>query len=281
MPVPKLTSPSVLKGILQQHNIRLSKRYGQNFLCDEHIVDRIVSATGSGNNLLEIGPGVGTLTLALARQAHWLAAVEIDDRLIPILETHFEDSANIQLIHADILDVNFEVLAKTLGTPFDVVGNLPYQITSPLLGKIVESRHLINQGVVMVQKELAEKVLAPVGSGKGSSLGIFLQAFTEAEHLFNVPKTVFFPRPKVDSTVFRFRFLDQPRFEADEKSFFSVVRSAFNLRRKTLRQALIQSPFLKLDAEKADQVLTSAEIDSKRRGETLTLEEFDRIAQQL
>ncbi len=281
MNVPKLTSPSVLKQILDSNNIHLSKRYGQNFLCDEHIVDRIVSSTDSGNNQLEIGPGVGTLTLALARQAHRLVAVEIDDRLIPILETHFESFPNIDLIHQDILDVNFEDLSNSLGTPFDVVGNLPYQITSPLLGKIVESRHLINQGVVMVQKELAEKVLAPVGSGKGSSLGVFLQAFTEAEHLFNVPKTVFFPRPKVDSTVLRFRFLDQPRFTADEETFFKVVRSAFNLRRKTIRQAMIQSPFLSLKSDRADAVLTDANIDPKRRGETLSLEEFDQIAQQI
>jgi len=281
MNVPKLTSPSVLKQILDSNNIHLSKRYGQNFLCDEHIVDRIVSATDANHNQLEIGPGVGTLTLALARQAHGLVAVEIDDRLIPILETHFESFPNIDLIHQDILDVNFEEISKRLGTPFDVVGNLPYQITSPLLGKIVESRHLINQGVVMVQKELAEKVLAPVGSGKGSSLGVFLQAFTEAEHLFNVPKTVFFPRPKVDSTVLRFRFLDQPRFTANEEVFFKVVRSSFNLRRKTIRQAMIQSPFLSLKPDQADAVLIDASIDPKRRGETLSLEEFDQIAQQL
>lgn len=281
MNAPKLTSPSVLKSILQAHGIRLSKRYGQNFLCDEHIVERIVATLDDPERVLEIGPGVGTLTLALARRAGRVVAVEIDERFLPLLKFHLTGFEHVTLIHSDILKIDFQELETVLGGPFCVVGNLPYQITSPLLDKLVHSRTLIRQAVLMVQRELAEKLLAPVGSGKGSSLGVLLQAFAHVERLFHVPKTVFFPRPDVDATVFRANFLEKPKFQAAEAAFFNVVRAAFNLRRKTIRQALIQSPFLKLPAALSFDLLKRAGIDPKRRGETLTLAEFDRVALQL
>jgi 16S rRNA (adenine1518-N6/adenine1519-N6)-dimethyltransferase len=278
MDTPKLTSPSVLKQLLNHHDIHLSKRYGQNFLCDEHIVNRIADAAPSDIGVLEIGPGVGTLTIALAQRVKRLVAVEIDDRLIPILKQHLSSFDHASLIHSDILKVNLDEVANQIGTPFSAIGNLPYQITSPLLGMMVEHRHLIRECVFMVQRELADKMLAPVGSGKGSALGVFINAFADAERLFNVPKTVFFPRPKVDSSVFRIQFSSEPKFQADEAMFFNVVRAAFNLRRKTLRQALRQSPLINANGDQVDTVLEQSGIDPKRRGETLTLEEFDQLA---
>jgi len=271
----------VLSALLQAHGIHLNKRFGQNFICDEHAVERIAAHVDPKRGVLEIGPGVGTLTLALAKRAPKVVAVEIDERLLPILHEHFATLLHVGLMHADILKVDLETLPPRLGTPFDVFANLPYQITSPLLDQLVGARHLIHSAVLMVQKELADKLLAPVGGGQGSSLGVFLQAFAKTKRLFNVPKTVFFPRPKVDSTVFALFFLPQPRFTCDEAAFFKVVRSAFNLRRKTLRQALIQSPFLTLSALQVDQVLAKAGIDSQQRGERLTLEAFDRIARHI
>jgi 16S rRNA (adenine1518-N6/adenine1519-N6)-dimethyltransferase len=278
MDTPKLTSPSVLKQLLDSHNIHLSKRYGQNFLCDEHIVNRIADTAPSDIGVLEIGPGVGTLTLALAQRVKQLVAVEIDERLIPILNQHLNLFDNASLIHSDILKVDLDEISGQLGKPFAAIGNLPYQITSPLLGMMVEHRHLIRECVFMVQRELADKMLAPVGSGKGSALGVFINAFADAERLFNVPKNVFFPRPKVDSSVFRIQFTSEPKFRANEAIFFKVVRATFNLRRKTLRQALRQSPLIQVNADQVDAVLEQSGIDPKRRGETLTLEEFDQLA---
>lgn len=274
----QLTSPAVLKSLLRARGIRLSKRLGQNFLCSDSAVRRIVEATRIGGNALEIGAGVGTLTVPLARRARRLVAVEIDERLMPLLQDHVASIGNVRLIHSDILNVDLAQVASQLEGGFDVVGNLPYQVTSPVLDKLVRARAFIREAVLMVQREVAEKVLAPVGSGRGSALGVFLQAFAEVHKLFHLPKGAFFPPPQVDSTVFKLQFLPRARFRADEGTYFKVVRAAFNLRRKTVKQALIQSPFLGLPAAQAEMLLREAGIDPRRRGETLSLEEFDRLA---
>jgi len=275
----KLTSPSVLAKLLRAHNVRLSKRWGQNFLCDEHVVERIVAAVDPDKNALEIGPGAGALTLGLAWRVPQLVAVEVDRRLVPLLSAQLEAFPNVQLHCEDILKFDLLQLARSWGASFGVVGNLPYQITSPLLGKLVDARAVISQAVLMVQRELADKLLAPVGGGGGSSLGVMLQAFADLKRLFNVPKTVFFPRPQVDATVFELRFLERPRFQANETVFSNVVRAAFNLRRKTIRQALIQSPFTHFSPSQVEQLLEHAGVDPQRRGERLEIEAFDRIAQ--
>lgn len=274
----QLTSAGVLKELLRSRGIHLSKRLGQNFLCNESAVRRIVEALGPDSSALEIGAGVGTLTVPLAQRVRQLVAVEIDDRLIPVLQDHLKSFANVTLIHDDILHVDLADVASRLECTFDVIGNLPYQITSPVLDKLVRARSTIGQAVLMVQREVADKILTPVGSGHGSALGVFLQAFAQVQKLFHVSRGAFFPPPQVDSTVFKLAFLAQPRFHADEAVYFKVVRAAFNLRRKTLRQALIQSPFLGLPGAQVESVLSHANIDPKRRGETLTLEEFDAIA---
>ena len=276
---PKPTSPSVLAKLLRAHDVRLSKRWGQNFLCDEHVVERIVAAVDPDRSALEIGPGAGALTLGLARRVPQLVAVEIDRRLVPLLSRQLAPFSNVQLCCEDILEYDLLQLQRSWGESFCVVGNLPYQITSPLLGKLVEARAALSQAVLMVQRELADKLLAPVGGGGGSSLGVMLHAFARIKRLFNVPKTVFFPRPQVDATVFELRFLERPRFQANETVFSNVVRAAFNLRRKTIRQALIQSPFTRFSPPQVEQLLKRAEVDPQRRGERLKIEAFDRIAQ--
>jgi len=274
----QLTSAGVLKSLLRSRGIHLSKRLGQNFLCNESAVRRIVETLDPDSSALEIGAGVGTLTVPLAQRVRKLVAVEIDDRLIPLLQDHLKACPNVSLIHDDILHVDLTDVASRLECTFDVVGNLPYQITSPLLDKLVRARATIGQAVLMVQREVADKILSPVGSGHGSALGVFVQAFAQVQKLFHVSRGAFFPPPQVDSTVFKLTFLPQPRFRANEVTYFKVVRAAFNLRRKTIRQALIQSPFLGLPAAQVESLLSQTNIDHKRRGETLTLEEFDQLA---
>ncbi len=276
----RLTSPRDLKALLDAHGIQLDGKLGQNFLCNTHAVERIAAEAEGAPTVIEIGAGVGTLTVALAERARRVLAVEIDRRLIPALKSQTARFEHVSVRHGDALELDFPALAAEHG-PLVVMGNLPYQITSPLLDRVVSARGAIVRGVFMVQRELADKVLAPVGSGKGNALGVRLQAFAEVRPLFRVPRTVFFPRPQVDSTVFQLEVARLPRFRADEEPFFRVVRAAFNLRRKTIKQALIQSPFSGLSAERAETALAAAGVERKRRGETLSLDEFDRIALQL
>jgi len=276
----RLTRPRDLKTLLDAYGIRLDSKLGQNFLCDVHVIDHTAAQADGAPVVVEIGAGVGTLTVALAERARRVIAVEIDRRLIPALRSQTARFEGVTVIHGDALELDFPALADEHG-PLVVIGNLPYQITSPLLDRVVSARRAIAHGAFMVQRELADKVLAPVGSGQGNALGVRLQAFAEVRPLFRVPRTVFFPRPRVDSTVFRLEVADQPRFRADEEHFFRVVRAAFNLRRKTIKQALIQSPFSELSSERAVAALSAAGVALKRRGETLSLDEFDRIARQL
>lgn len=280
MTPPKLTSPGELKRLLAAHAIRPQKRYGQNFLCDENAVRHIVEAVGRPTRALEVGPGAGALTVALAPRVRRLIAVELDPRLLPLLHEVLDPFPNVELVHADVLDVDLEALAGR-GAPLTVVGNLPYQITSPLLGRLVRSREAVARAVLMVQREVADKLLSPVGSGAGNRLGVLVQAFARPRRLFEVPRTAFFPRPQVDAAVFELEFLDRPRFHAEPEAFFRAVRAAFHLRRKTIRQALIRAPFLGLSVPEVEAALARAGVEPRRRGETLSLEELDRLAQAL
>lgn len=281
----KLTSPSVVTGLLQKYGIRPRRDLGQHFLCDEHILERIIAAAelSPEDLVIEPGAGLGTLTLALTAQAGRVIAIELDPRLIPILRANLStcSPANVEVLHEDFLKLDLERLVRAAGSAeAKVVGNLPYGATSPILEKLMAERTMLTLAVLMVQRELAEKLAAPPGP-KANALGVQLQAIAEVELWARVPRTVFLPPPEVNSAIIKLRFLERPRFEADERTFSQVVRAAFNLRRKTIKQALIHSPFLRLSEGVALQTLQEAGINRQRRGESLSIAEFDRLAQAL
>ena len=283
----KLTPPSAVRRLLEAHGLRPKKRWGQHFLCDENVLDKIVEAAepASGDRVFEIGPGLGVLTERVAPMVREVVAVEIDRELIPILEERLTPFENVRLVQGDVLEVSWEALLPFEGSKrasrWKVLGNLPYGITSPLLEKLIEHRERFSRAVLMVQLEVAEKVAAPLGTRGASALGAWVQAFCEVEVLFRVSRNSFWPRPDVDSAVLRLRFLDRPRLTASVEGYKKAVRAAFGWRRKTLLKALTLAPELGLSREAAESLLQRAGIDGGRRGETLTLEELDRLAQAL
>ncbi len=278
-----LTSPSTIARLLQEHGLRLKKSLGQHFLCDENILHKILSAAELSLNdlVIEPGAGLGTLTLALAARVGKVITVEVDPKLVQLLRANVAASGftNIEICQRDFLELDLaELIAHSALPQTKVVGNLPYQITSPILEKLMANWQQLTLAVLMVQQELAERLIAPPGP-RASALGVQLQVVADVELIAKVPRTVFFPPPEVDSALIKLTFLAQPRIEADAELFSRVVRAAFNLRRKTIKQALIRSPFLALEEGAAALALIEAGIEPKRRGESLSLEEFDRLTQ--
>lgn len=281
----KLTSPSVLRGLLQEYGIRLNKGLGQHFLCDDNILHKIIEAAElSGNDLvIEPGAGLGTLTLGLAAEAGEVIAVELDYRLIPGLQASIDRSQreNVMVLNQDFLRLNLKgLLAALRKRQAKVVGNLPYGITSPILAKLMEEREGLSLAVLMIQYELAQKLVAAPGP-LASALGVQLQSVAQVQLLARVRRTVFYPPPEVDSALIKLTFLKTPRFHGSEEVFSRVIRAAFNLRRKTIKRALVRSPHLLLPEEVATSALHEVGIDGQRRGESLAIEEFDRLAQAL
>lgn len=281
----KLTSPSVVRRLLEAHGLRPQKRWGQHFLCDENVLRKIVEAAelSPEDRVFEIGAGLGVLTERVAQIAREVVAVEIDRRLIPLLKERLAPFDNVRVVQGDVLEVPWEELL-TLDQQNDrwkALGNLPYGITSPLLEKLIEHRERFALGVLMVQLEVAEKVQAPLGTREANALGAWVQAFCEVEVLFRVSRNSFWPRPDVDSALLRLRFLERPKPKASVENYKRIVRAAFGWRRKTLIKALTLAPELRLSREQAEQLLERAGIEERRRGETLRLEELDRLAQGL
>jgi 16S rRNA (adenine1518-N6/adenine1519-N6)-dimethyltransferase len=281
-----LTAPSVIARLLQEHGLRLRKALGQHFLCDENVLKKIIAAAelAVSDLVIEPGAGLGTLTLALAARAGRVIAVELDPKLAEVLRANLaaSGSTNVEVLQQDFLELDLAGLISARRSIFGltqakVVGNLPYQITSPILEMLLAARGRLTSAILMVQHELAERLAAPPGP-RASALGVQLQAVADVELLAKVPRTVFFPPPEVDSALIRLAFLARPRIEADLEVFSRVVRAAFNLRRKTIKQALIRSPFLALEEEAVLLALREARIDPHRRGESLSLAEFDCLA---
>ena len=276
---PTIASREVTQHILKSFHIHMSKKLGQNFLIDAGIVQGIVDAADihPGDKVLEIGPGIGTLTQGLAEAGAEVTAVELDKKLPAILAKTLEGYENVRIIPGDILKVNIPELMG--GQPFKVAANLPYYITTPILMALLE-RHLpITHLVTMVQKEVAERMVAKPGSRIYGALSVAVQYYTAPEIVLDVPPRSFIPAPEVDSVVISCRVRENPAVRVkDEKKFFRVVKAAFGQRRKTLQNAMkaagIEKEAVKLSLEKAD-------IDGTRRGETLSLDEFAAIADEL
>lgn len=273
---PRIASRSVTLHILKAFGLHMSKKLGQNFLIDAGIVRGIVEAAEiePGEKVLEIGPGIGTLTQGLAEAGAQVTAVELDKKLPAVLAETLKGYDNVRIVPGDILKVD---IPQIMGEgPFKVVANLPYYITTPIIMTLLE-RHLpIKSLVTMVQKEVAERMTASPGSKSYGALSVAVQYYTEPEIVLDVPPRSFIPAPEVDSVVIACRVRQQPAVAVrEEKLFFRVVRAAFGQRRKTLANALRGGGFPK---EQVRDALEHAGIDLTRRGETLTLDEFGRLA---
>ena len=280
-----IATPSKTREILKRHGFTFKKSLGQNFLTEPNILRKIVE-TGDideNTNVIEVGPGIGALTEHLARSAHQVLAFEIDDRLIPVLQDTLREYPNVTVRHQDVLAANLPQVAKEVFTkelPIKVVANLPYYITTPIMMHFLESDLAVAEMVVMMQKEVADRISAAPGTKAYGSLTIAVQYYMEAKLAFIVPKTVFVPQPNVDSAILKLTRRPQPAVTVtSEKEFFKLTKAAFQLRRKTLWNNLLHS-YGKDDAAKVwlTASLEQAEIDPKRRGETLSLEEFARLS---
>jgi 16S rRNA (adenine1518-N6/adenine1519-N6)-dimethyltransferase len=259
------------------NNIRAKKSLGQNFLKDPHYLRRIAAAAQVGplDQVLEIGPGLGHLTRVLLERAKNVLAIEVDDRLIPILQNEFSSVQNFELLHADALEYDFGILKGR----WKVVANLPYYISTPIIQRLIAHRAKFISLTLMLQKEVAERLAAPPGGKEYGYLSVLVQYNAIPRIEFKVPPGAFTPQPEVDSVVLTLLMRAQPAVAVrDEEFFIRVIKAAFSQRRKTLRNALKQ---LEIEQEKMDAVKSETGIDLGRRAETLTVEEFGRLADYL
>ena len=280
----KLTSPRVIESLLKKYDLHFNKRFGQNFLIDENIVQKIVKAgdVGEEDLVLEIGPGIGTMTQALSDHAGKVITVEIDKKLIPVLHETLKECDNVTVVQGDILKTNVkEVLGDDLSTmPLKIVANLPYYITTPIIMGFLESDLPVESMTFLIQKEVGERLCGVPGTKAYGSLSIVAQFYADISIDFDVPAHVFIPKPKVDSIVVTLKKLAAPRIELENKELFlSIVKASFLNRRKTLINGLtMNTPF---DKEVLLEVLEACEILPGIRGETLTGSDFGRIANAL
>ena len=281
-----LASPRVIKEILSEYEFRFSKSLGQNFLIDEGALAGILSGADISEDdcVLEIGPGFGTLTQRLCGAAKKVVCVEIDKTVIPILEENLKDFDNFEIINDDIMKIDIKSLAEEkFGTEnVKVAANLPYYITTPIIMMLLESKVKFKSITVMVQKEVAKRLCASEGTKDFGAISLAVQYFCSANYLFDVPNTSFMPPPKVTSTVVRLDLLDKPRVSVKkEEMFFKTVKASFAQRRKTLLNALSNAGFSGFSKAEISEILKNIGIDEKRRGETLSIDEFALLADAL
>ena len=283
MKEPTLGNPQNTIEILQKYRFNFQKKFGQNFLIDTHVLDKIIRAADITKDdfVLEIGPGIGTMTQYLACAAREVTAVEIDKALIPILEDTLSDYDNVTVINEDILKVDIAALAeeKNGGKPIKVVANLPYYITTPIIMGLFENHVPLESITVMVQKEVADRMQVGPGTKDYGALSLAVQYYAEPYIVANVPPNCFMPRPTVGSAVIRLtRHAQPPVHVRDEKLMFRIIRASFNQRRKTLANGLKNSPELDLPKEVISEAIDRLGRGASIRGETLTLEEFAELA---
>lgn len=282
-PEPWLGKAENTLEILNRYGIRLQKKYGQNFLIDSRVLEKIVSFSGIGPDdlVIEIGPGIGTLTQYLASAAGKVCAVEIDSRLIPVLKDTLGAWNNVTVINQDILKMDLSELILELnnGKQAVIVANLPYYITTPVIMKILESKAPVKSMTVMIQKEVAARMQASPGTREYGALSLTVQYYTDAKIVAQVPANCFLPRPDVDSAVIRLdKHENPPVMPADEQKMFRLIRASFNQRRKTLVNGIRNSPAFSYTREEIEAALEKLGKDKNIRGETLTLEEFSRLS---
>ena len=274
-----LGNPQETIAVLQRYGFNFQKKYGQNFLIDTHVLDKIIGAAqiGPDDFVLEIGPGIGTMTQYLAEAAREVVAVEIDTKLIPILQDTLKEYDNVTVLNEDILKVDIRKIAeeKNGGKPIKVVANLPYYITTPIIMGLFEKHVPIESITVMVQKEVADRMQVGPGTKDYGALSLAVQYYASPYIVANVPPNCFMPRPKVGSAVIRLTTYDNPPVEVDdEKLMFRIIRASFNQRRKTLANGLKNAADLDIPKELIAESIESLGHGPSVRGEALTLEEF-------
>lgn len=283
--------------LMREHDFWPSKRWGQNFLVDRNIQEKIIEAFSlkRGDTVIEIGPGFGALTGALSRKAENVIAVERDKRLCNILRKHLVDYANVEVVAADIL--KFDLTPLSLGPHLDpypvrnkgletgkgkvkIVGNLPYYITSPIIIHLIKMRAFIDSIIITVQEEVAERLLSEAGGSNYGAISCFVQFFTKPSLLMQIKRNAFFPQPRIDSSLIKLKIRSIPKVKVgDEELFFKIIRASFNQRRKILLNSLVNR--LKLKKQFLLSVLEGVNVNPQRRGETLSLEEFAKIANRI
>lgn len=271
-----IASPEVVHYICKRFDIKMSKKLGQNFLIKRGIVDEIVHAAEltPGEPVLEVGPGIGTLTQGLAQSGADVTAIELDRRLLEVLDTTLASYDNVRIIHGDVLKLDVPSIMNH--KPFKVVANLPYYITTPIIMSLLESKLPIERLVVMVQKEVALRMVAKPGTKDYGALSVAVQYYTEPDIVLDVPPKSFLPAPAVTSSVIRSVLRDKPPVDViDEKLFFRVVKAGFAQRRKTFANTMKTTG---LSKDRIEELLAKANIDGQRRGETFTLQEFADVA---
>ncbi len=271
-----IASPEVVHYICKRFDIKMSKKLGQNFLIKRGIVDEIVKAGDlqEGDSVLEIGPGIGTLTQGLAQSGANVTAIELDTRLLEVLDTTLAQYNNVTIVHGDVLKLDVPSIMHH--KPFKVVANLPYYITTPIIMSLLESRLPIERLVVMVQKEVALRMVAKPGTKDYGALSVAVQYYTKPDIVLDVPPKSFLPAPAVTSSVIRCVLRDKPPVDVvDEKLFFRVVKAGFAQRRKTFVNTMKTTG---LSKDRIEELLAKANIDGQRRGETFTLQEFADVA---
>lgn len=271
-----IASPEVVHYICKRFDIKMSKKLGQNFLIKRGIVDEIVHAAELtvGEPVLEVGPGIGTLTQGLAQSGADVTAIELDRRLLEVLDTTLASYDNVRIIHGDVLKLDVPTIMNH--KPFKVVANLPYYITTPIIMFLLESKLPIERLVVMVQKEVALRMIAKPGTKDYGALSVAVQYYTEPDIVLDVPPKSFLPAPAVTSSVIRCVLRDKPPVDViDEKLFFRVVKAGFAQRRKTFSNTMKTTG---LTRDRIEELLAKANIDGQRRGETFTLQEFADVA---
>ncbi|MCI5856382.1 MAG: 16S rRNA (adenine(1518)-N(6)/adenine(1519)-N(6))-dimethyltransferase RsmA [Agathobacter sp.] len=278
-----LGNPKNTIEVLQKYQFNFQKKFGQNFLIDTRILEEIIAASGVGSNdfVLEIGPGIGTMTQYLCEAAREVVAVEIDNNLIPILKDTLHAYDNVEVLNEDILKVDINKLAqeKNGGRPIKVVANLPYYITTPIIMGLFESHVPIDSITIMVQKEVADRMQVGPGTKDYGALSLAVQYYAKPEIVVNVPPSCFMPQPKVGSAVIRLTRHDKPPVDVrDEKLMFQIIRASFNQRRKTLANGLSNFPQLQLDKQQVTDCITALGVPATIRGEALTLEQFAQLS---
>ncbi len=276
---------SKLRKQLEEFRIRPQKSLGQNFVIDSQVIRKIVEAARleAEDVVVEVGAGMGSLTEALAETAAKVYALEIDRRILEFLREKYGDNDPVvEIVPGDALDFDFAALGNRWTRKLKVVANLPYEISSPMIFRLLENRNLFSSWVLMLQKEVAQRIVAGRGTKEYGPLSVWCQLYTRPEIVFIIPPRAFHPRPKVDSAVVRFEILPEPVVEVtDERAFQRVIRSAFGYRRKTLVNALRMGGFASLTKEKISQALQDLGIDPETRGEVLSLQQFSGLARAL
>lgn len=273
-----------VKKELKRRNIFPRRRLGQNFLIDKAILKKIImiAELNKEDIVIEIGAGWGNLSSSLAKEAKKVYAVEIDRGLYSLLQEKLAGLTNIEIMNEDALELDYQIISRHFGKKVKVIANLPYSISTPIIFNLLDSRAWIDSMVLMLQKEVAHRIIAPFGTKEYGILAIFIQMYCDTSLEISVPSSAFHPRPKVESAVVKFKVLDGPRVTVTDEAYFKkMVKAVFAQRRKTLVNTLKNAPYLNLTRSDILSALNSLGIDPKRRGETLTLDDYGRLSNRL